>query len=63
METVAGGADPSQAGEMITGGEGGPVQPSQPFSEKTRDFGTPDLLPNPVIALEPKGVGFKLRAG
>ena len=44
MDTVARGADPSQAGETITGGEGPGVQPSQAFAANERDF-TTHLLP------------------
>ena len=49
METVAGGADPSQAGETITGGEGDGVQPSQGFAGNERNF-TTHLLPEPGTA-------------
>ena len=44
METVAGGADPSQAGETITCGEGAEVQPSQGVAANERNF-TTHLLP------------------
>ena len=45
MGTVAGGADPSQAGEKITDREGEGVQAPQPFAENTRNFAT-HLLPD-----------------
>ena len=57
METVAGGADPSQTGETITGGEGGAVQPSQPFAEKTKSFAT-HLLPDSGATLAHGGAGM-----
>jgi len=44
MGTVAPGADPSQAGETITSGEGAGVQPSQGFAANERNF-TTHLLP------------------
>jgi excisionase family DNA binding protein len=44
MGTVADGANASQDGEKITGGEGASVQPSQPFAEDTKNF-TTHLLP------------------
>ena len=44
MGDVAGGADPSQAGETIAGGEGDGVQPSQGFAANERNF-TTHLLP------------------
>src|SRR6478735_216907 len=44
MDTVAPGADPSQAGETITGGEGAGVQSSQGFAANERNF-TTHLLP------------------
>ena len=44
MGDVAGAADPSQAGETITGGEGAGVQPSQGFVANERNF-TTHLLP------------------
>jgi excisionase family DNA binding protein len=56
METVAAGADPSQAGERITGEEGGSVQPSQPFTEKTKSFAT-HLLPDSGATLAHGGAG------
>jgi len=49
MGTVAGGADLSQAGETITGGEGDGVQPSQGFAANERNF-TTHLLPEPGTA-------------
>jgi excisionase family DNA binding protein len=45
MDTVVDRDDPSQAGERITGGAGGSVQPSQPFAGKTKSFAT-YLLPD-----------------
>jgi excisionase family DNA binding protein len=44
MGTVVDGADPSQAGGTITGGEGDGVQPSQGFAANERNF-TTHLLP------------------
>jgi len=44
MGDVAGGADPSQAGETITGGESAGVQPSQGFAANERNS-TTHLLP------------------
>jgi excisionase family DNA binding protein len=56
MGTVAGGADPSQACEEITDGEGGSVQPSQAFAEKTKSFAT-HLLPDFGVTLAHGGAG------
>ena len=44
MGTVAPDADPSQAGETITSGEGAGVQPSQGFTANRENF-TTHLLP------------------
>jgi len=44
MGTIAGGADPSQPGETITGGEGAGFQPSQGFAANERNS-TTHLLP------------------
>ena len=44
MGTIAPGAERSQAGETITSGEGGGVQPSQGFAANERNF-TTHLLP------------------
>ena len=49
MGTVAPGADPSQAGETITSGEGAGVQPSQAFTANEGNF-TTHLLPEPGTA-------------
>ena len=49
MGAVAPDADPSQAGETITSGEGGGVQPSQPFAANERNF-TTHLLPESETA-------------
>ena len=49
MGTVAPGADPSQGGETITGGEDAGVQPSQAFTANERNF-TTHLLPDPGTA-------------
>lgn len=56
MGTVAGRADPSQAGETITGGEGGGVQPAQGIAPNERSFAT-DLLPRVAEVAEILAVG------
>ena len=56
MGTVAAGPDPSQVCEKITDGEGGSVQPSQPFAEKTKSFAT-HLLPDSGATLAHGGAG------
>ena len=56
MGTVVAGPDPSQVCEKITDGEGGLVQPSQPFAEKSKSFAT-HLLPEPGATLAHGGPG------
>jgi excisionase family DNA binding protein len=56
MGTVVDGADPSPVCEKITDGEGGSVQPSQPFAEKTKSFAT-HLLPDSGATLAHGGAG------
>src|SRR5258707_152115 len=54
MGSVVDGAEPSQGGETITGGEGDAVQPSQRFAPDTRKF-TTHLLPHSRSVSEASG--------